>query len=67
MATMRELRKKKKLSVKELADAAGVAPMSIYRYEREQRIPKFGVMCKIAKTLGVKVTELYADETDKSA
>lgn len=67
MATIREIRKAKGLSVKALAAAAGVTPMSIYRYEREGRIPKFGVMCKIAKTLGVKVTELFAEDAGKPA
>ena len=67
MLRIREIRRDKGISAAELAAAAGVNVVSIYRYEEGTREPSFNVMGKIAKTLGVKITELIADETDKSA
>ena len=55
---IRKIRVSKCVSVKTLADAAGVSPMSIYRYETAHRMPDILVAAKIAKALGCTVDEL---------
>lgn len=58
MLRIKEIRKAQRMSVQELADAAGLSFMSIYRYEAGTRMPKFTDALKIAKVLGVSVYDL---------
>lgn len=64
MLKIREVRKEKKISVKTLADAAGVTTASIYRYEEGTREPTFGILEKIAKSLGEPMHKLIGGVDD---
>lgn len=55
---MRELRKQKNLTLKQLADIIGVAEVTVSTYERGTREPPLSVLCTIADTLGVSLDEL---------
>ena len=58
-AKMKELRKEKKLSQKELASLAGVSFSALRAYENERYTPKFDVIERICAALGVHVSTLY--------
>lgn len=49
---LKAIRKSAGLTRKELAMAAKVSPMTIYRYENGMRIPTVGPARRIAKVLG---------------
>lgn len=55
---IRELRKGRKMSQAELAEAAGVALMTISRLERGEHDPHVGTLTRIARGLGVPFIEL---------
>lgn len=57
-----EVRKSKKMTRSELARAVGVEITSIYRYERNGRIPDVIIAAKIAKKLKCKVEDLLTKE-----
>lgn len=59
--TLYELRTKKGLSQKQLADLAGVSQTAIYHWEKGERNPKFEALNKIADVLGVSINELMPD------
>jgi transcriptional regulator with XRE-family HTH domain len=58
MATLRELRSQRLLSIRDLADQAGVAPGTIVRIEAGEPLPRFVTMRKIAAALGVAAGEI---------
>lgn len=58
MQRMRELRKKKRMSAKELAEKVGTCYITIYRYENGERMPDLDIAVKIAEALDCKVDEL---------
>ncbi|MBO7670609.1 MAG: helix-turn-helix transcriptional regulator [Oscillospiraceae bacterium] len=62
MIALRQLRRERGLSVQELAKAADVSPMTIYRYEEGNRLPTVTVAYKIAVALGVKIDDLLRGE-----
>jgi len=53
------VRKQKGISRRELAIASGVTENSIYRYERNKRVPNANVVAKIASAMGVKIDDLF--------
>ena len=55
---IKELRKKAGLTQAQLAEKLNVTPQNISQYERGLKNPKIGTLNKIAKALGVPVTEL---------
>lgn len=55
---LRQLRKEKDISVKCLASAVGVCPLTIYRYETGKREPTLLIAKRLAAALGVTVDEL---------
>ena len=64
MVKIREIRRRKKMSVTELACAAGITRMSIYRYEQGVRTPTIDVAGRIANVLGVTIDELMRARDD---
>jgi transcriptional regulator with XRE-family HTH domain len=54
MATLRELRSQRLLSIRDLADKSGVAPGTIVRIEAGEPLPRFVTMREIAAALGVE-------------
>ena len=62
MKKLREIRKKKKISQKELADLSGVYQSCISMYENGQRSPRLEIATKIASALGVTVDELIGEK-----
>jgi len=55
---MRELRRRKGLSMKELGEKVGVAEVTISTYERGRSQPPLDVLCAIADTLDVSLDML---------
>ena len=55
---MRELRKQKGMTLKQLADIIGVAEVTVSTYERGTREPPLSVLCAIADALGASLDEL---------
>jgi len=53
MPTLRELRADRLLTIRELAQQAGVAPSSIYLIETRRATPRMATMRRIASALGV--------------
>ena len=64
MNRIRELRKKHKISMKELGQYVGVAESTISLYETEKRQPDNNVLIKIAEIFNVSVDYLLGRETN---
>ena len=62
---IKELRKSKGLTQKQLAEKVDVNAVTITRYENDDREPNLGTLQLIAETLNVTVNELLKD-TDES-
>jgi transcriptional regulator with XRE-family HTH domain len=58
MQTLKEVRAERLLSIRELADRAGVAFSTIHLIETGQREPSFRVMREVSAALGVGPTEI---------
>lgn len=58
MLRLRELRKASGVRVQEIADACGVKPDAVMRWEREENQLKVSDACKIANVLGCTLNEL---------
>lgn len=56
------LRGEKNLTQQQLADAVGITPSQISRYESGQAKPRRTVLFKLAKALGVTVSDLSPDQ-----
>ncbi len=61
MNALKRFREQKQMSQKQLADALGVQPTTISRYERGSRQISVDKAKKIAEFLGVEWTLLYND------
>lgn len=59
--SIRENRKKARLSQKELGQKLGVSQQHIAQYENGKRIPKLETIRKIADALGIYISELAVD------
>ena len=55
---LREARVRRLLTQEELAEKAGVSPSTIVNIEREQTVPHFRTIRKLAAALGVEPEEL---------
>ena len=64
MTRLRELRKEQRLSAKELAEKVGTCPMTIYRYEKGERLPDIDVAMRLASALNVSIDELFKSEVN---
>lgn len=58
---IRSLRKKKKLTQKELGERSGIAEITIRQYESGKYKPKLEAIRRIAAVLGVSIGELNPD------
>ena len=58
MIKIREMRKMRGMTVKELASAVGIKEVSVYRYERGMRIPTVDIALKFADALGCSINDL---------
>ncbi len=58
MQTLRETRAARVLTIRELAEAAGVSTRTIVQIEAGQIMPRFATLKKIAAALGVEPAEI---------
>ena len=58
---LKAIRKSAGLTRKQLATAANVSAMAIYRYENGMRIPEVGIAKRIAKVLKFDWTLFFKD------
>lgn len=58
MKTIRQLRVAKDWSQAELASQIGVAPSTVYNWERGKVEPRVGQLRKLADVLGVRMDEI---------
>ena len=63
---LKAIRKEKKMTQQQLADALGVQPAAIYKYEKNIVSPSFEQLTVISNTLGVAVMDLIADPFDST-
>ena len=66
-ARIRLLRKLKGLSQQALAEAAGVTFQQIQKYERGANRVSASMLARIAKTLGVPVSEMFGEASPANA
>ena len=60
---IKKIRESKGMSRKELADKVGITESAIFRYETNQREPRFSILCKISEALEVPINKLiYEDD-----
>lgn len=59
-STLRELRDKRKLTLEEVADAAGLTKAAIHQYEQGRYIPSLGAIAALAVALKAKPSALVA-------
>ena len=64
MNRLKEVRKKKGLSLQQVADAVGVGNNTISRYETGKREPKLEMWQKLADIYGVSVPYLQGTDED---
>lgn len=60
--TIKELREKKKLTQKELADQICVSDKAISKWETQKGFPDIGIIGDLAKALGVSIAELLTGD-----
>ncbi|GEM_PF-1303463 len=63
---LRELRFKKQISLRELAENVGVSESLIFRYETGSRKPTYKIAKKISDFFGVSVEELFPQFKDST-
>ena len=54
-----ELRRSRKLTQEQLAEKAGITPLSIGFIEQGRRWPRLSTLHKLAKCLGVSLSEFF--------
>ncbi|MBQ8497804.1 MAG: helix-turn-helix transcriptional regulator [Clostridia bacterium] len=59
---LKEIRIKKGLTQKQVADAVGIETSAYQRYERDSTLPSVTTACKIAKVIGVTVEEIWGED-----
>lgn len=59
--SIREIRKSKKMTMKELGEKIGLSEQAIGNYERGDRQPNIKILNKIIDALGIKITDLIDD------
>jgi transcriptional regulator with XRE-family HTH domain len=58
---LKEARVRRLLTQEELAEKAGVSPSTVVNIERDQTVPHFRTIRKLAKALDVDPTELVGE------
>ncbi len=61
---LKELRNKKKMTLKELSNAVGLSPQVLSRYELGQTQPDFSTLIKLAKFFGVSADYLIGIDVE---
>lgn len=64
---IREVRKEKGLTIKQLGNLCGISEQNMGNYERGVRTPKLETIKKIAKALEIPYTQLIDDESSNEA
>ena len=64
--TIKELREKRKLTQKELAENINVSDKTISKWETGKGLPDIGIMEELSKALGISIGELLAGEYRKN-
>jgi len=59
--SIRTMRKKRKMTLKQVADIMGCSPQLISQYETGHRIPKINTLKKFADALGCEITDICDD------
>ena len=62
---LEDLRNKKNISQKKLAEIVGVTQVAISQYETGKSVPKINIAVKLADVFGVTCEELYGKEASK--
>ena len=55
---IKELREKRQITQKELAEQIGVSDKTISKWETNRGLPDIGIMEELARALGVSIAEL---------
>lgn len=63
---LRRLREERALSMSKLAAMSGTYPSNIKRIEDEENQPNIGLLARIAASLGVQLSDLFAGEKNLS-
>ena len=58
MRTLKEARAERLLTVRALAEQAGVAPSTVYLAENGRSVPRFEIIHKLSAALGVEPAEI---------
>lgn len=58
-AYLRRARKNKRLSMRQLGEAMGVDPMTVWRWEKERVAPRRKMLPLLANVLGVELRDLF--------
>ncbi len=59
MTTLKELREKKELTLRQLGKALGIHWTTLHSFETERRAPSFEVADRIAAFFGVPIEEIF--------
>ncbi len=54
MVTLKEARAARLLTIRELAEKAGVAPSTVYLIEHGRTVPRFAMIRRLSEALGVE-------------
>ena len=65
--TIRELREKKRLTQKQLADKLQISDKTISKWETDRGLPDIGIISNLAEVLGVSVAELLIGEVTENS
>lgn len=59
---IKELREKKRMTQKELAEQIHISDKTVSKWETEKGLPDIAIVEDLAKTLGVSITELLTGD-----
>ena len=65
--TIKELREKKRLTQKQLADMLQISDKTISKWETDRGLPDIGIISSLAEVLGVSVAELLIGEVTENS
>ena len=65
--TIKELREKRKITQKELAERISVSDKTISKWETEKGLPDIAIIEDLAKALGTSITELLTGDLIENA
>ena len=65
--TIKELREKKRLTQKQLADMLQISDKTISKWETDRGLPDIGLISNLAEVLGVSVAELLIGEVTENS